>query len=914
MVSTFTTWEDVGIWKHRLRLSCWKCTPEIEKAVQEVTKGLESQADKARILTYWVRRNIRYVSVGDKHDYTPHPPGKVLANRYGDCKDTSQLLAVMLRACDIRVELATLGALDDGQIHKDVPSPWGTHAILLATIDGKEHWIDTTAQLAGWDFLPRDDRDRMCYLTDEHGKIRLGRTPKAAAEDNRVEQTTDVWIGNDGTSRCQRKVVSHGSAAIGQRDAYVEVPPGERRRQLTTDLQDANSRTRLLRLDVDEKLLRDHDQPVTVQLEFEIPRHFTGSPDREGSVTDSKVWSKLLSHNIDHDRKTPLVLPAPFETIHRYRFHLPLAYELESLPAERTIRSTWGKFTIRCKDLDDDECGLRNIEVTFHTRLDKPRIEADDLDAFRKFHEDISREYRVWLTLKPVTQVTSAPLLEALLAVSPQNSFGAQTLARIYLRADKPAEARRVLERACYYTPDEPALWELRVTAAAGTAEEEAAQRELVKRYPSAVKHALDLGAILVSNGKQEEARTLLEGLTTRGSNANRAQAHYHLARSYRNDEPKEALAELDAAAKMHPETVNTLRAWTLRGEVLEALKCPADALKAFRKALALEQNSQQTMLSLIRLSLVTGDKPAALDYLRRYTLLAGDDVSGLLLAADTYFNLKHYDDAFDIASRAREIAFHEKAQRILGLVYLIRGDDVKALHHLDKAEPNSEVLSAMIRATVNLGKVRDLETCLEKAGRIAKPSNGLRRAMDRARALLKRREELVKLVTIPAGKEAEYAPALDALVCAEEAYRTNQSAARIDAFLEKATKQPIGPALALRGRLALERGKLTPALADAERAIELSPRDPLGYLVRGRVRLERKTAGALADLEKAAELCGRKDADVLQALAEALADAKRFDDAIAAQKAALALRPKDRELAEGLGALEKAKEKDGRP
>jgi tetratricopeptide (TPR) repeat protein len=347
---------------------------------------------------------------------------------------------------------------------------------------------------------------------------------------------------------------------------------------------------------------------------------------------------------------------------------------------------------------------------------------------------------------------------------------------------------------------------------------------------------------------------------------------------------------------------------------VLEALKRPADALKAFRKALALEQNSQQTMLSLIRLSLVTGDKPAALDYLRRYTLLAGDDVSGLLLAADTYFNLKHYDDAFDIASRAREIAFHEKAQRILGLVYLIRGDDVKALHHLDKAEPNPEVLSAMIRATVNLGKIRDLETCLERAGRIAKPSNGLRRAMDRARALLKRREELAKLVTIPAGKEAEYAPALDALVCAEEACRTHQGAARIDAFLEKATKQLIGPALALRGRLALERGKLTPALADAERAIELSPRDPLGYLVRGRVRLERKTAGALADLEKAAELCGRKDADVLQALAEALADARRFDDAIAAQSAALALRPKDRELAEGLGALEKAKEKDGRP
>ena len=101
---------------------------------------------KARALVYWMRRNIRYVSTGETHDYTPHLPSEILTNRYGDCKDTSQLLAVMLREAGIKVELATLGALDDGQVLESVPSPWGTHAILVATIDGKEHWIDTTSE------------------------------------------------------------------------------------------------------------------------------------------------------------------------------------------------------------------------------------------------------------------------------------------------------------------------------------------------------------------------------------------------------------------------------------------------------------------------------------------------------------------------------------------------------------------------------------------------------------------------------------------------------------------------------------------------------------------------------------------------------------------------------------------------
>src|SRR5207302_923305 len=81
-------------------------------------------------------------------------PSQVVTNRYSDCKDQTQLLAVMLREAGVPVALATLGTLDEGQVLEAVPSPWGTHAILLVTLDGKEHWIDTTVSLAGWDHLP----------------------------------------------------------------------------------------------------------------------------------------------------------------------------------------------------------------------------------------------------------------------------------------------------------------------------------------------------------------------------------------------------------------------------------------------------------------------------------------------------------------------------------------------------------------------------------------------------------------------------------------------------------------------------------------------------------------------------------------------------------------------------------------
>ena len=164
--STYANWDAVGRWKNQLRAECWKCTPGLQKVIADVAGPQKTPLEKARALTYWVRRQVRYVSRGPGGlGYTPNLPEQVLANRYGDCKDQAQLLAVMLKQLGLPVYLVTLGPVDDGQVLPDVPAPWGTHAILLVKIDGQDHWIDTTVSHAGWDYLPRGHRNRQVYVT-----------------------------------------------------------------------------------------------------------------------------------------------------------------------------------------------------------------------------------------------------------------------------------------------------------------------------------------------------------------------------------------------------------------------------------------------------------------------------------------------------------------------------------------------------------------------------------------------------------------------------------------------------------------------------------------------------------------------------------------------------------------------------
>lgn len=907
--STFDSWAQVGQWKKRLRADCWECTPAVREVVRQVTQGLHSPADKARALTHWMRRNIRYVSTGEKHDYTPHPPALVLANRFGDCKDTSQFLAVMLREAGIRVELATLGAQDDGQVLESVPSPWGTHAILLVTLDGKEHWIDTTASLAGWDFLPRDDRDRLCYLVDDKGTIRLARTPPLSADGNRVEQTTEVWIGADGSSRGERVAVSRGSAALAQRDTFLEAPAGERRRQVTAELQDANSRTRLVRLRVNEAELRDYEKPVTVRTVFEIANHFPGTSEREGSVTDSKVWNKLLGYNLDYERTAALNLSQPFESRHRYRIHLPPAYHLDSVPRDVAVRTPWAEFTRTVKTPDDQE-PVREVEIEFHLRLNKWLIEPADFDDYRRFHEEVHGVYRAYLTLKPVQDLDDAPLLEAWLHWAAQDSDSAAILARLYLQHNQRALARRVLDRARRHRPEKTELWELSVLAAETPKDKEAVQRELVRRFPSEARHALKLGSILVSAGRQKEARVVLEPLTRKGEPAQQAHAHFQLARShYRQDELKQALEHWEKAATADRDTVRTVRALHLKGSIYQEMGRLKDAEESYETALLVNRDSELALDSLIRLELTADNRPRALEYLRRYAVAVGDEPAGLLLAAGYYLRLGLYDEALELAGRAGAEAYPGKVQRVLGLVHFRRGDALKAVEHLTKAESGQDVLEGLLTSYLMLGRLREATEHLAAADKIDKPAASLRQVRAQVHHLQTRRAELERIAPSPEGKTKEWAAALDSLACAEWARAEGRSRKDILDLLNRALPKDLepGPALALRGRLALESGKLGKALADAERAIARSPREANGWYVRGWVRLERGDKEALADLVKAAELSDRKDADILHALADALFRAGRIEQALIAQRAAVQLKPKDADMVEQLAVFEKA-------
>jgi tetratricopeptide (TPR) repeat protein len=901
--STFPTWEAIGQWKQKVRAECWECTPAIKQTLAKVAGDRMTAFEKARALTYWVRHNIRYLSRGPEGlGYTPHPPAAVLSNRFGDCKDQAQLLAVMLREIGLPVWLVTLGTLDDGQVLEAVPSPWGTHAIVFVAIDGKEYWIDTTVAQAAWDFLPRGDCDRLVYLTRD-GQIKLARTPAFSYKDFRIETTTHVAIGVDGTSHNKREVSYHGTSAWSKRDAWIDAPLGERRRLVTSELQDAHSRARLVALKVDEKSLHDYDGPVRAELEYEIPDHFAGDQ-REGVLTDSTMWSHLLSCTFDPGREESFNLHSPFESGHRYVVQLPAALRCSQPPEEKKIESPWGFFELK---VEADPADPRRIVIEMHTRLEKTRIEKADFAKFQQFHDDVAKSYRAWLTLRPTNVLADAPALEALLTASPAQTYSAKVLARLYLDNDKSADARRVLAAAVKHAPEDKALWELRLQAA-DLADKAAFYRAMIVQFPKESEHVAALGANLVQRGEYAEARKVLLPLTAHTTASMRGSAHYQLARAcYEQGLLKDALKHVESAVDSDIAFMTDVKAIEFKARVHEKLGEVKEAISTYRLSVEIDEKAHDLLYPLVLLEWKADLKTEARDHLRRYTVAIGRESAGVVKAAELHLLLGRPDDAIELIGRLPKHEWSPGENRTLGLAHLARKEYALAAFHLDRSAGDIQTLAGLIEAHIALGElnpipgaVKALEKCVltvEESGRI-----------DRVKKLLERRKKLQFWPWQMEGSGNSFGPRLlDQFLCSEyllgEGWPREHVEKLVGECLEKAE---FGPALALRSLLALEKGQLTKALADAEKAIPMKPADARAYLVRGRVRLERGTAGALADFEEAAKLSERKDATVLHWLAAAQAQAGQVQLALQTQQQAVELRTGDPEMIEQLRSFEK--------
>lgn len=144
--SEFADWGDVARWAQELFARAQEPSSELAAQAEAIRAQASAPADQLRLALDFVQTQIRYfgTEIGE-YSHQPASPAKVLAQRFGDCKDKVTLLVALLHQLGIEAQPALVSTYFLDTVGDMQPGPLVfNHVIARVALDGKTYWLDGT--------------------------------------------------------------------------------------------------------------------------------------------------------------------------------------------------------------------------------------------------------------------------------------------------------------------------------------------------------------------------------------------------------------------------------------------------------------------------------------------------------------------------------------------------------------------------------------------------------------------------------------------------------------------------------------------------------------------------------------------------------------------------------------------------
>ncbi len=228
--SSLDGWQDIAGWFWGLQQPQAKSTDAIRKTVASVTAGKTTDADKCRAIYDWVANRTRYVGIEfGISAYKPHPASDVHDKMYGDCKDKANLLITMLNLANIKAHPVLLHAGERRMVGDGLPTLNAfNHCIAVADVDGKEVWLDATAETCAYGDIPDGDRGVQALVVRD-GKGKFETIPMYNPTENSMDVKTTIKMLADGSAQTQSQANMSGEFGQSMRYSVRLITPDKRK-------------------------------------------------------------------------------------------------------------------------------------------------------------------------------------------------------------------------------------------------------------------------------------------------------------------------------------------------------------------------------------------------------------------------------------------------------------------------------------------------------------------------------------------------------------------------------------------------------------------------------------------------------------------------------------------------------------
>jgi lipoprotein NlpI len=373
--SEFRDWKDVGQWAAGL-FSAGNARdfpmPDLGKAA--------GKADLLMRALGFVQDNIRYLSIAiGENSHRPYAPADVLARRYGDCKDKTQLLVAMLRRLGIEADPVLVSSQSRKGFGELLPSPaLFDHAIVRAIVDGKSYFIDPTLQyqasrleslglyLPGAEvFVVRDGVRALEFMPTRHAdrESTARRLEKVTVQD--MDQPADMAV----------ELIYRAEDAEAARRAMNALSPAQLRKSYEGLLDRRYPQAEF----VGEPQITDDREKnlLTIRLRYRIPKFFEKQDQRWTLRYEASNIADSLPSPNNAKRRFPLFVAAyPWAASYRLEITLPEAYDANYKPEQRKLQT-------EAFELDEHlKFKGRQLDLEVNLELTRDRIAAAGTPQF----------------------------------------------------------------------------------------------------------------------------------------------------------------------------------------------------------------------------------------------------------------------------------------------------------------------------------------------------------------------------------------------------------------------------------------------------------------------------------------------------------------------------------------------------
>lgn len=360
---------------------------EFKPLVDSLTKNCDTELQKVKNIYYWVQQNIKYIAFEDGlGGFVPRNANDVFQKKYGDCKDNSSILQVMLNTANIKGYITWVGTRKLPYRYSEVPTPVVDNHMILTYIDSDSsfYFLDATGRYLDIDRPSSFIQGKETLIAIDSSHFLIRKVPVVEANRN-----TEI-------DSCYLKVVDNklvGTASHSYNGypktiifSYLEgeINDTDLKSFYKSELEKGNNN--FLIDSIKEVNKYQYEKPFSVNYSFSIPNYIKKAGNDIYINLNLNPELSFMKPEKTHEGR----IEYKYKTSHTnyYELEIPTAFKLKYLPENITVSNAIFDSSIEFNQKE-------NIITYKHVlTMKKTALTASDVILLKKEIRKIEKHYK----------------------------------------------------------------------------------------------------------------------------------------------------------------------------------------------------------------------------------------------------------------------------------------------------------------------------------------------------------------------------------------------------------------------------------------------------------------------------------------------------------------------------------------